>query len=65
MLPALTAARVRFTQWSRHSLLLLRIEAGQSTAVRIELTDEDEPSPEQQFPGFVRVCGQRPALVPE
>jgi hypothetical protein len=37
---ALTAAGVRFTQWGRHSLLL-RIESGQSTAGRIELTDED------------------------
>jgi hypothetical protein len=37
---ALAAAGVRFTQWGRHSLLL-RIESGQSTAGRIELTDED------------------------
>jgi hypothetical protein len=36
---ALAAAGVRFTQWGRHSLLL-RIESGQSTAGRIELTDE-------------------------
>lgn len=37
---ALTAADVRFTQWGRHSLLL-RVESSQSTAGRIELTDED------------------------
>jgi hypothetical protein len=36
---ALAAAGARFTQWGRHSLLL-RIESGPSTAVRIELTDE-------------------------
>jgi hypothetical protein len=37
---ALAAAGVRFTQWGRHTLLL-RVEDGQSTAGRIELTDED------------------------
>jgi hypothetical protein len=37
---ALAAAGVRFTQWGRHSLLL-RVESGQSTAGRIELTDAD------------------------
>lgn len=37
---ALAAAGVRFTQWGRHSLLL-RVESGQSTAGRIELTDEE------------------------
>jgi hypothetical protein len=37
---ALAAAGVRFTQWGRHSLLL-RVESDQSTAGRIELTDED------------------------
>lgn len=37
---ALAAAGVRFTQWGRHSLLL-RVESGQSTAGRIEFTDED------------------------
>ena len=37
---ALAAADVRFTQWGRHSLLL-RVESDQSTAGRIELTDED------------------------
>jgi hypothetical protein len=37
---ALTAADVRFTQWGRHSLLL-RVESSQSTAGRIELTDEE------------------------
>jgi hypothetical protein len=37
---ALAAAGARFTQWGRHSLLL-RIESGQSTAGRIELTDEE------------------------
>jgi hypothetical protein len=36
---ALTAVGVRFTQWGRHSLLL-RVESGQSTAGRIEFTDE-------------------------
>jgi hypothetical protein len=35
-----TAAGVRFTQWGRHSLPL-RVESDQSTAGRIELTDED------------------------
>ena len=37
---ALAAAGVRFTQWGRRSLLI-RIETGQATADRIELTDED------------------------
>lgn len=37
---ALTSADVRFTQWGRHSLLL-RVESSQSTAGRIEFTDED------------------------
>jgi hypothetical protein len=37
---ALAAAGVHFTQWGRHSLLL-RVESGQSTACRIEFTDED------------------------
>jgi hypothetical protein len=37
---ALAAEGVRFTQWGRHSLLL-RIEAGPSTAGRIEFTDEE------------------------
>jgi hypothetical protein len=37
---ALAAAGIRFTQWGRHSLLL-RVESGQSTAGRLELTDEE------------------------
>ena len=37
---ALASADVRFTQWGRHSLLL-RVESSQSTAGRIEFTDED------------------------
>jgi hypothetical protein len=37
---ALAGAGVRFTQWGRRSLLI-RIETGQATADRIELTDED------------------------